>query len=97
MNNSSNLSPFIKWPGGKSTELKIIKQYSTENINRYFETFLGGGSVFFDFKFKKSFVNDISIELMSLYKLIKDALQKIKNMYFQKTNKTKNIYCDSIC
>ena len=40
------LSPFIKWPGGKTQELPIIQKNLPKKINRYFEPFLGGGSVY---------------------------------------------------
>lgn len=40
------LSPFVKWPGGKSSELPGIRSAApTGKIERYLEPFLGGGSV----------------------------------------------------
>ena len=67
---TNTFSPFIKWPGGKTQELKIILDNIPKNYNRYFEPFLGGGSVFFAISKNNSVVNDISIELISLYRFI---------------------------
>ncbi|PTK26546.1 DNA adenine methylase, partial [Staphylococcus hominis] len=59
----------MKYPGGKSSELKIINKYQPEVINNYIEPFVGGGAVFFDILPKnKSFINDNSKELMLYYK-----------------------------
>ena len=40
-------SPLIKWTGSKSSISSKIIKYFPENINVYYEPFLGGGSVFF--------------------------------------------------
>lgn len=41
------LKPFIKWPGSKNTEIKKIIKYLPDNIDNYYEPFLGSGSVYF--------------------------------------------------
>jgi hypothetical protein len=41
---TSNLKPFIKWPGGKSSELELIKFYAPTKFSRYIDPFVGGGS-----------------------------------------------------
>ncbi|WP_216831126.1 DNA adenine methylase [Alkalihalobacterium elongatum] len=69
------VKPFVKWPGGKTTELKIIHQYMPQTINHYIEPFLGGGACFLSIKkerYARAFVNDFSTELISLYAFIKD-------------------------
>lgn len=68
--NKTKLTPFIKWPGGKSKELREIRKDLPPKVNRYFEPFLGGGSVFFNLGFKQNYINDFSVELMDLYRLI---------------------------
>lgn len=60
----------IKWPGGKTRELFIIK-HLIPNYDRYIEPFFGGGAVFFDQKPEVAFINDISTNLVDFYKLIK--------------------------
>ncbi|RXI95572.1 DNA adenine methylase [Anaerobacillus alkaliphilus] len=72
------VKPFVKWPGGKTTELEIIHQYLPKRINNYIEPFLGGGACLFSLKkeeYNQAFVNDFSFELVSLYNLIKERNQ----------------------
>lgn len=63
------LAPIVKWPGGKEKELKYILPDLPE-FNRYFEPFVGGGSVFMAVKAKEYVINDFSSELISLYRYI---------------------------
>lgn len=65
------MKPIIKWAGGKSSEIKYIKE-SIPNFDRYVEPFFGGGALFFDLEPKKAIINDISQELIFLYKLLKN-------------------------
>lgn len=62
----TNLQPIVKWPGGKEKELKYILP-NTPKFERYFEPFVGGGSVFMAMRAKEYFINDFSTELISLY------------------------------
>ena len=68
------LSPLLKWPGGKSEDLKHIKEdfwdYLPKNVDRYFEPFLGGGAVWLSMKAQKMYVNDLCSELISFYDLV---------------------------
>lgn len=66
---SSNLSPIIKWPGGKEKELKYIIP-NLPQFERYFEPFVGGGSVFMGINAKEHYINDFSEELIQLYRYI---------------------------
>ena len=65
----SNLSPLIKWPGGKEKELKHIIP-NLPNFERYFEPFVGGGAVFMGINAKEHYINDFSKELIQLYNCI---------------------------
>lgn len=63
------LQPIIKWAGGKEKELKYI----IPNIpiyNKYYEPFVGGGSVFAAISAEHYYINDLSSELISLYRNI---------------------------
>lgn len=63
------LPPIIKWPGGKEKELKYIIP-NAPKFKRFFEPFVGGGSVFMAIHGNEYFINDASCELISLYKSI---------------------------
>lgn len=71
------MKTFIKYPGGKSKELPLVVKYKPKTIKRYFEPFLGGGSIFFGLNEEKNFINDYSTDLFSVYKFIKE-----KNLSF---------------
>ena len=84
----SGLQPIIKWAGGKEKELKYILP-NLPSFNRYFEPFVGGGSVFMSLQAKEYYVNDLSSELMSLYRHIAcrdnrflEYLEAIENTWF---------------
>ena len=63
------LQPIIKWAGGKEKELKYILP-NLPTINRYFEPFVGGGAVYTAVDASSYHINDLSQELISLYKAI---------------------------
>lgn len=66
------LKPFLKWPGGKSRELKHIIPNLPEHINNYYEPFVGGGAVYFSVGNALSYyINDKSKDLIDLYVNIK--------------------------
>ena len=67
---NKSLKHLIKWPGGKEKELKFIFPNVPENINNYYEPFVGGASVFMAFNAENFFINDKSSELINLYKYI---------------------------
>ena len=71
MEGSKNLSPILKWAGGKEQELKYILPNVPSNFVRFIEPFVGGGAVYFSMKNKDMLINDKSIELTSLYNNIK--------------------------
>ena len=74
-NIQTGLSPIIKWAGGKEKELKYIIP-NLPKFGRFFEPFVGGGSVFMGIKAKEYHINDYSSELMELYKNISEADEK---------------------
>lgn len=89
MTDNNIMKPFIKWPGGKGEELKIVLNYMPKKINNYYEPFVGGGAVYFGIDYEKeSFLNDKSVELIQLYKSIQSknevflyAIKEIDNCW----------------
>lgn len=70
-NAASGLHPIVIWTGGKKNELKYIYP-SLPSYNRYIEPFVGGGSVFMGINANEHFINDISSDLISIYRNIKN-------------------------
>lgn len=66
VNISSGLSPIVKWPGGKEKELKYIIP-NVPKFKRFFEPFVGGGSVFMGILASEYHINDFSSELIEVY------------------------------
>jgi len=76
-NNEISLKPFLKWPGGKTKELKVIIPNLPEKINNFYEPFIGGGAVYFAVtNANHYFINDKSKDLIDLYKNIKSKNNK---------------------
>lgn len=77
------VKPFIKWAGGKTQLLNVIREKYPENIKKYCEPFVGGGAVLFDilinFQPKEVLINDINSELINTYIHIKDNVENIIN------------------
>ncbi|MCR4323505.1 MAG: DNA adenine methylase [Nanoarchaeota archaeon] len=69
------MKPLIKWTGGKSNEVKHLKEI-IPNFDRYIEPFFGGGAVFFSLEPEKAVINDISEDLIRFYKILKDVQKR---------------------
>ena len=81
-----NISPFLKWAGGKRQLLPEIRKHIPQNMNTYYEPFVGAGAVFLDLQFNNVVINDINSELINCYNVIKNnpeelikELSKFKN------------------
>lgn len=79
------MQTLIKWPGGKTKEYEIIKKFVPE-YSRYLEPFFGGGAVFFSMPPQSAVINDISVNLMKLYKLVKNHDIKFKECLYTINN-----------
>jgi DNA adenine methylase len=68
---NSRIEPIVKWPGGKQGELDLLLPDIPNKIKHYFEPFLGGGAVYLTVpSYVPAFVNDLSTDLINLYKHI---------------------------
>ena len=64
------MTPLIKWPGGKSGEIRQVQALIPPH-KRYVEPFLGGGAIFFHLQPERAAVNDISADLIGFYRLVR--------------------------
>ena len=63
--------PILKWAGGKQWLAKIVNSLvPMDNWRRYYEPFLGGGSVFFALNTKSSVLADINPHLIATYSAV---------------------------
>lgn len=80
------MEPFLKWAGGKRWLTTRFGDFlpGTNDFNRYFEPFLGGGAVFFHLKPTVGRLSDINDELINAYVVIRDHwydLMHLLNQY----------------
>ncbi len=66
------MKPLIKWPGGKSREIKNIDDLIPRDFDRYIEPFVGGGALFFHLEHSNNAINDINHDLMQFYRLVQN-------------------------
>lgn len=72
------MKTFLKYPGGKTKEIPLVRRYMPQQINRYFEPFVGGGSVYLALDIPNSFINDFSTDLINVYRYIKEGNETFK-------------------
>ena len=61
------MKPMIKYAGGKSREIEIIKKIIPEYKGRYIEPFLGGGALYFYLEPEKAIINDVNSKLIEFH------------------------------
>jgi len=74
------VKPFLKWAGGKRQLLPYIKKYINEDVLngvKFYEPFIGGGSLFFHLQHGDSIINDFNGEIVNCYKIIKKSPRKL--------------------
>ncbi len=87
----SKTTTVVKWTGGKRKALPMIHKHMPKEFNRYFECFLGGGSLFFSLSDmdKEFFLNDFNSELIAAYRTIRDTpLALIENLSHHKNDES---------
>ncbi len=71
--------PFVKWAGGKRVLIPAIAQHFPEQVNTYWEPFVGGGAVFFTFakRIEQAVLSDTNEELMITYQIVKNDVEAL--------------------
>lgn len=93
--------PLIKWVGGKTQIINQLFEYFPREIDNYYETFIGGGSVFLKLLEKienneikltgKLYLSDKNEKLINLYNTIKNK----QDSFIRKLNELKKTYNDA--
>lgn len=73
----SHPKPFLKWAGGKRALLPKLLKLMPSSYTRYYEPFLGGGSVFFALGPKRANIADINAELINTYRVVRDKPEEL--------------------
>ena len=71
-------TPFLKWAGGKRSLISQIRGHVPEDLEKYYEPFLGAGSLLFSLPRElPKFVSDFNSELISVYTAIRDDVDGV--------------------
>ena len=93
------MKPLLKWTGGKSSELPIIKKHLPKKFDNFVEPFIGGGAVYFSIEHKQNIVNDFNKELISFYNLLKQTnfnqFEKIIKKIINERKRINNLKVDN--
>lgn len=68
--------PFLKWAGGKRSLIPLLAPCFPDEIDTYWEPFVGGGAVFFTFanRIRRAYLSDTNLDLMITYKMVKEKV-----------------------
>lgn len=89
------MQPVIKWTGSKRTQAEHIVKLIPDNINTYYEPFLGGGSMLIRMieecekgnKHVKRFVaSDSNVDLIDIFHIIKECPEHLIEDYRLRSN-----------
>lgn len=65
--------PFVKWVGGKRSLINVIKPLLPAQFNNYYESFVGGGALFYAIhdRITRAYLSDNNLALVITYQVIK--------------------------
>lgn len=69
--------PFIKWAGGKQSIAPTLIDFFPSSFEKYYEPFLGGGSVFFALSPQRAVLSDENRWLIDTYLALKKDWKKV--------------------
>lgn len=74
---SNDISPFVKWAGGKKQLLGKLLERMPKSYNGYYEPFVGGGALFFEHQPKRAVINDVNPQLINVYRQLKHNVSTV--------------------
>ncbi|CAG0968848.1 MAG: Dam family site-specific DNA-(adenine-N6)-methyltransferase [Candidatus Methanoperedens sp.] len=75
MNSIQDIKPFLRWAGGKTRVANFLEEHLPPNFtngNRYYEPFLGAGSLFFRLNPINATLSDNNKNLIECYKAVQE-------------------------
>jgi DNA adenine methylase len=83
--------PFLRWAGGKTRSIPFLEKHLPPNVSsmhRYYEPFIGAGSLFFHIKPSKAILSDNNKDLIECYETVQkrpDAISTYLKQYLSNT------------
>ena len=91
--NKFNPGPILKWAGGKQAIAHRLVRFFPTDFTRYFEPFVGGGSVLFELRADRAIIGDANNWLLDTYEAVRkdqgrvaevlDSLPNTKDEYMR--------------
>lgn len=69
--------PFLSWAGSKRKLIHHLSPFFPKAFDKYYEPFLGGGSVFFYLQPKRAEISDLSAALVETYRAVRSSPEAI--------------------
>lgn len=86
------VAPVLKWVGGKRQLLGTLTSLLPQRFTTYCEPFVGGGALLFDLQPNTAYVNDINIDLICVYNVIKSDVESLITALQDYKNETEFFY-----
>ena len=82
--------PVIKWSGSKRSQSAKIKEYAPSHFEKYYEPFVGGGSMLYAIRPDSAVCGDICTPLIALWNEIKNNPKALAEAYRQRWMRLQN-------
>ena len=76
----SHAGPVLKWAGGKQGIADRLVRFFPADFERYFEPFVGGGSVLFALRPERAVIGDANGWLIDTYEAIRDDHEQVADL-----------------
>lgn len=86
------VQPVVKWVGGKRQLLQDLVPLFPKSFRSYCEPFFGGGAVLFNLQPKQAYINDINVELVNMYLVVRDNVDRLIDMLSKHKNESGYFY-----
>lgn len=85
-------APLVRWAGSKAAVVAQLAVRVPERFERYHESFVGGGALFFALRPRAAFLSDLNAELVNLYVVARDAPGELLAVLAQHVNTREHYY-----
>lgn len=88
---NTDMSPVLKWAGGKTQLLSAITERLPLSYDTYYEPFIGGAALLLNVAPEKAVINDVNPQLVNLYCQIRDNCETVISI----VNELDSVTCTS--
>jgi DNA adenine methylase len=72
-----NANPILKWAGGKQILAPLLVRHFPRQFRRYYEPFVGGGSVLLGLGHRDAVIGDLNGWLLDTYRAVRDDYRQV--------------------